>query len=108
MTYDETKQLMALIRSIFPNFYKGVDADTIKAATSLWASCLDDIDGKHAMQGLVDYARENKFPPSVAEIREFARHHDPKDSLIAMAVKRSQRIKNDKQRAIQNETGAVK
>lgn len=67
MNEGEFGRFAASIKCLFPN-------DKVmpnKEAMELWFSLLQDIDYKTAMDGLGEWAKENKWSPTIADIRKF-------------------------------------
>lgn len=69
MTKEETRELMGMIRDNFHGFYSGVPAERMRRYVDLWAAQLADIPYRDALGGFARYLRENKYPPTLAEIR---------------------------------------
>lgn len=72
MTKQEVKKLMAAIRAAWPGFYKGADEGTVRAATALWAAALADLRYEDAGRALTLLMRENKYPPTAADVWQAA------------------------------------
>lgn len=68
MNRKEFKQLYDNMRGLFPKDDTTFTDDTVK----LWYECLKDIDFRRANEGLLLYAKESKWIPSIAEIRKYA------------------------------------
>lgn len=69
MTKEETRELMGMIRDNFRGFYSGVPEGRMRRYVDLWAAQLADIPYCDALNGLARYMRENKYPPTIAEMR---------------------------------------
>lgn len=91
MTKDETKELLAIIRAAYPNFYKDVDDQTLKASVNIWAMALSDIDYSEVQRGFVQYVKTSKWPPTVAEIVQAAKDAH-KGDMILQAIKQRNRL----------------
>ena len=70
MTQNETVQLFALISTLFPRetAFKNATRDTVRA----WAEMLQDIPFDHAKAAMKAAVATSPFPPSIAEIRDYA------------------------------------
>lgn len=68
MTFDEFKPLVKGLKSAFsqPNFLP--DSDSVK----VWYEFLKDLDSKICSVAISKYIMTNKFPPTVADIRELS------------------------------------
>lgn len=63
MTKEETKQLFSRIIMSYENF------TVTSEKVDYWNSILSDLPHKLAINNLDDYVRKNKFPPTMADIR---------------------------------------
>ena len=70
MTKSETVQLFAIIKSLFPrdDSFKNATKDMVDA----WAEMLGDIPFDHAKAAIKASVATSPFPPSIAEIRDYA------------------------------------
>lgn len=68
MTAQEFANLTAAIKTYYPRDYV-IPTDK---AMELWFNSLKDVDYQNACRGLKKYVETNKFPPSIADIREYA------------------------------------
>lgn len=70
MTKSETVQLFAIIKSLFPrdDSFKNATKDMVDA----WAEMLEDIPFDHAKAAIKASVATSPFPPSIAEIRDYA------------------------------------
>ena len=68
MTAKEFANLTAAIKTYYPRDYV-IPTDK---AMELWFNSLKDLDYQNACRGLKKYVETNKFPPSIADIREYA------------------------------------
>lgn len=66
MTIKEFGKLAAAIKTYYPK----ENMLPSNEAMELWYDALKDLDYKYAEQGLRKYVMSNKFPPSIADIRE--------------------------------------
>ena len=70
MTKSETVQLFAIIKALFPrdDSFKNATKDMVDA----WAEMLEDIPFDHAKAAVKAAVATSPFPPSIAEIRDYA------------------------------------
>ena len=68
MTKDEFKILCKGMKAVYPQSTFLPDADAFK----VWYSLLQDLDYTIAQAAIQKYILTNKFPPTVADIRECA------------------------------------
>lgn len=70
MNRKEAAQLVAIVVTAYPNYDKFKDAESVKATVNLWAMMFADDDGGLVGLAVQKHIVTNKWPPSVAEIRE--------------------------------------
>lgn len=68
MNRKEIVQAMAIVKAAYPSFYK--TADDIKSAVSLWEMMFADDDNSLVLASVKSHITTNKFPPTIADIRE--------------------------------------
>ena len=70
MTKSETVQLFAIVKALFPrdDSFKNATKDMVDA----WAEMLADIPFDHAKAAVKAAVATSPFPPSIAEIRDYA------------------------------------
>jgi len=72
MEINESLALIEILAAAYPNQKQFTDpAQTVKTA-KVWASLLEDIPAKLALEAVKKHCMLSKFPPSIAEIRERA------------------------------------
>lgn len=70
MTKEEATKFLALIKVAYPNSYRDMDDDMVHATINMWHTTFSNTPYA-VMQICFDkYRRENKFPPTVADIIE--------------------------------------
>lgn len=72
MTKQEVRKLMGAIRSAWPSFYKGADEATVHQALELWAQALEALRYEDGLRALTLLMRENRYPPTAAEVWQAA------------------------------------
>lgn len=71
MTKEETKKIMAILEVAYPNFYKGADLSAKGVALSLWADMFANDPAKIVGMAVKALIATCKFPPTIAEVREY-------------------------------------
>ena len=66
MNRMQVVELFKFLKSIYPSF--DVNTEKIDA----WAIAMTDMDYERVMARVKEYVKENKFPPTVAEIAAYA------------------------------------
>jgi len=70
MTQKETAYLLSILRAAYPRFYFDVSPDDLKISVDTWAVMLSDTSLDVATVALQRLIATNKFPPTIAEMRE--------------------------------------
>ncbi len=70
MNRKDAAQLVAIVVTAYPNFDKFKDADSVKATVNLWAMMFEDVEAGLVALAVKKHIATNKWPPSVAELRE--------------------------------------
>lgn len=70
MTKADAAKLVAIIVTAYPNFDKFKDAQEITSTVNLWATMFSDEDARIVGLAIKKHIATNKWPPSVAELRE--------------------------------------
>lgn len=73
MSRDETRELLGEVHILYPSFGRHSTDDELRRTVDAWARVLGTLDAEAVREGLYRYARENRFPPSVAEVVAEAR-----------------------------------
>jgi hypothetical protein len=67
VTYEQTGKMLAYLVTVYTaRLMPSID----KAAILAWAELLEDINGDKAMAIVKSWAKSNKYPPTIADIRE--------------------------------------
>lgn len=80
-----TKKEFAQILAMFQNAYKQKKFMTEEAEWNIWFDCLKDLQFYCLQKAAVMWIQNNKFPPTIAELREsyhnifFEERNDPKN-----------------------------
>ena len=70
MTKADAARLVAIVVTAYPNFDKFMDAKAIEATVNLWAMMFEQDESGIVALAVKKHIATNKWPPSVAEIRE--------------------------------------
>lgn len=70
MTKADAARLVAIIVTAYPNYDKFKDEQAVTATVELWAMMFEKDDSKSVALAINKHIATNKWPPSVAEIRE--------------------------------------
>lgn len=82
MTRDETKKILAVLKTAYPYFYgKQTDAE-LSAAVNLWYAALGEFEYSFISAGLKTLVRTAKFPPTVAGVLEAAKSQPDANSVL--------------------------
>ncbi len=72
MTSKETKAVLALMKAAYPNFYKDLPLEDLRAVVNLWQKQFEDYDGMtvlSAVNTLVS-SRAEGFPPTIGAVKQ--------------------------------------
>ncbi|MBO5863514.1 MAG: hypothetical protein J6Q59_04515 [Paludibacteraceae bacterium] len=70
MMKADVARLVALVKAAYPNYDKFKDPEEVKATVNLWALMFADDDARIVGLAVQKHMATNKWPPSVAELRE--------------------------------------
>jgi len=70
MTRQETKDLMAILKAAYPNFYKDISKEEAKAAVDLWTTIFSDTPAKLVIEAVKSLICTLKYPPTIADVKE--------------------------------------
>lgn len=65
--------IMELIESLYPDKFK-----LTEGIMKGWYICLKDLDRTDLWKAAIAHAKENKYPPTIAELREYCEENAPK------------------------------
>jgi hypothetical protein len=67
MTFAQTGKMLAQLSAVYPaRLMPDINENTIK----IWADLLKDVDDKQALDATREWIQTNKYPPTIADIRE--------------------------------------
>ncbi len=69
MTREETKLILATIAEVYP---KNLMTAVTKQTVDIWAQMIEDMEYKKVTVALARWIQTQKFPPTIADIREMA------------------------------------
>ena len=70
MNKADAAKLVAVVVTAYPNYDKFKSAEAVQATVNLWAMMFESDDGSLVALAVKKHIATNKWPPSVAEIRE--------------------------------------
>jgi hypothetical protein len=70
MTRDETKDILAVLKAGYPNFYKDMTKEDAKNIVSLWATMFSDEKTQIVTEAVKSLICTLKFPPTIADVKE--------------------------------------
>ena len=70
MTVKETAQALAAISSAYPNHDRFASEQAVEGMAKIWAATFAEDDAKLVQLAVAKHIQTNKWPPSIAEIRE--------------------------------------
>lgn len=71
MTQQEATKFLALIKVAYPTSYRDMDKDMVLATINMWQTTFSTIPYVIMEMAFEKYRRQNKFPPTVADIFEY-------------------------------------
>ncbi len=84
MNKSETAKIMAVLKTSYPQYYRGMSDDELTAAVNLWQSMFDDTPYRTVAAGVKAFlATDVKgFPPSIGQVKEhIAKLTRPQDAM---------------------------
>ena len=72
MTPKETKAVLALMKAAYPQFYKGLPLDDLRAVVNLWQKQFEDYDGQTVLSAVntLISSREEGYPPTIGAVKQ--------------------------------------
>lgn len=70
MNVIESKKILAVIKSAFPNSFKGMTVEGVSATANMWTMQFADIPYEVVSIAVKKIIKDNKFPPSIEEVKE--------------------------------------
>lgn len=70
MDKQETMKLLAILQTSYPNHYKTFDKDMMKLTLEMWWRAFADYDFEVVFRATQKYILQQKFPPTISELRE--------------------------------------
>lgn len=70
MTREETKTVLTVLRTTYPNFYKTLNLEDQKGMLDIWCELFQDDDVKLVKIALKQLILTSKYPPAISEIKE--------------------------------------
>ena len=66
MSKDEFIEIMKTLMELFPDKFTSLGNRAMK----MWYECLKDLDFNRTKDAVMNYAKANKYPPAISDIRE--------------------------------------
>lgn len=70
MTKKEALQILAILKAAYPASYNGMTKEEASGTVSVWAMQFNDVPVDIVMMAVQKAIATNKFPPTVAEVKE--------------------------------------
>lgn len=70
MNKKEAAQVLAILHSSYPNFYKTLTEETAQGVVSVWSLQFSDISADIVLMAINKLISTSKYPPTIAEIKE--------------------------------------
>ena len=69
MNKKEMAEIMAIIKTAFPQFHKDLEKQEIEQAINLWTEVFSTDSAEIVFEAVMMYISNGKFPPTIADIR---------------------------------------
>lgn len=70
MNKKETLQILAILKAAYPNSYNGLSKEELSGTVAVWMIQFAEMPADIVLMALQKHISTNKFPPSIAEIKE--------------------------------------
>lgn len=70
MTKTETAQILAILKAAYPNSYKNLTTEDVKATVNVWAAQFANMPVAVVMVAVNKLISTNVFPPTITEVKE--------------------------------------
>lgn len=70
MTKKEALQILAILKAAYPASYNGMTQEEASGTVAVWCMQFDEMPGDVVMMAVHKLIATNKFPPTVAEVKE--------------------------------------
>lgn len=70
MTKTETAQILAILKAAYPNSYKNLTTEDVKATVNVWAAQFASMPVAVVMVAVNKLISTNVFPPTITEVKE--------------------------------------
>lgn len=70
MTKTEMTQILAILKAAYPNSYKNMTTDDVRATVNVWAAQFANIPATVVMIAVNKLISTNVFPPTITEVKE--------------------------------------
>lgn len=69
MTVEETKVLLGIMKTAYPNFYKNITREEAEQIVDLWSQMFADDNPKLVTESVKSLICSLKFPPTIADVK---------------------------------------
>lgn len=70
MTRDDTTVILGILKTSYPNFYKGMEKKEMYATIDLWSEMFENDDLNLVKVAVKELIQTLKFPPTIADIKQ--------------------------------------
>lgn len=70
MNSNEAFKILTVLKSAYPNSYRGLSEEETLATVTLWTKSMSDIPYKLISRAVEEHILQNTFPPTISEIRD--------------------------------------
>lgn len=70
MTREETRSVLTILKTTYPNFYKDMSTNDMKGMLEIWCELFQDDDVELVKIALKQLILTSKFPPAISELKE--------------------------------------
>jgi hypothetical protein len=70
MTREQTKEILAVLKAGYPNFYKDMSKNEAKNIIDLWTTMFANDSAEIVTEAVKSLICSNKYPPTIADVKE--------------------------------------
>ncbi len=83
MIKEQVIKLLLVLECTYPSFYRELSENHKKAMVEIWLMQFKNIDYKNVYSAIMDLISESKFPPTIAEIKQYMAEEESCDDMTA-------------------------
>ena len=83
MTKEQVIKLLTVLECTYPSFYRDLSENHKKAMAEIWLIQFKNIDYKNVYSAIMDLISKSKFPPTIAEIKQYMVEEMSNDDMTA-------------------------